>query len=224
MKTRQTKKVLVSFRPAIFLCIILPFYTACLKEKTVPNHSAIIYTDVNPDSVLANQELKRGSYKLDLNNDGIVDFEFDRSDTIACNDYWSGALGHATILSLKPTGSGSAIMASGTNLALALDSIMAISANSPWTTTPQELLYGTTSASGHCLVLARGYWMTVTDKYAGLKFIKDNQAYYGWARLSCSYHRALPPARPLLLPGQLILKDYAFNSIPNQPIRAGQTK
>jgi len=222
MKTQQIKKLFTSLPAAIFFIACIVFSNGCRKEPIATDSSTIVYTDVNPDSVIL--QLAPALYKLDMNNDGIADFEFDRSRIVLCNDYETGSIGYAANFQLKPLNVSNAVITNGSGLASALDSSKGIAPDSLWATTSQILVYGPTSLRGHCPYFMKGNWINVLDKYVGLKFIKNNQTYYGWARLSSSFHRALPPARPLLVSGQLILKDYAFNSIANQPILAGQTK
>lgn len=57
-----------------------------------------------------------------------------------------------------------------------------------------------------------GNWINTTNKYLPLKLIVGANAYFGWARFD-------------VLPGSttFIIKDYAYNSIPNSCIQAGQT-
>ena len=46
--------------------------------------AGVVYTDVNPDSVIL--KLQKDTFNLDLNNDGVVDFTFYRIRTILCDD------------------------------------------------------------------------------------------------------------------------------------------
>jgi hypothetical protein len=87
-------------------------------------------------------------------------------------------------------------------------------------------------ANGHSKVLARGDtinskstlwggdgygilnspWYGAGDKYFGFRFKVNLAWYYGWARVNM-------PADHL----SFTIKDYAYNSVPNAPIYAGQT-
>ena len=217
---------------AIVITYILIFIVSCSKDAKSPDtrhtttgSSTIVYTDVKPDSLILKNHTD--SFKIDLNNDGIPDFEFARSHVVLCDDNILGTWAYAITLSVKPASGNNAIMTTGPNLPRALDSSTAIAKDSLWATISQVLLYGATSATGHCktsVPIIRGYWLNVFDKYIGLKFIKGNSMYYGWARLSSSYSLAPVPNHNLIISGQLTLKDYAYNSIPNQSILAGQTK
>jgi len=55
-----------------------------------------------------------------------------------------------------------------------------------------------------------GPWRNVTNRYLGLKFVVDGEIHYGWARMtvqtSCGY--------------TVVLTGYAYETVPNKPIRA----
>ena len=57
-----------------------------------------------------------------------------------------------------------------------------------------------------------GLWHYVVDKYLAQKIQVAGNIYYGWARLDAGGDGL-----------DLTIKDYAYNSIPNQAILAGQT-
>jgi len=61
-----------------------------------------------------------------------------------------------------------------------------------------------------------GNWLDVENRYLGLAFQINGETHYGWARLSASVNAA----------GRLyaVLTGYAYETIPNKAIKAGQTK
>ena len=61
-----------------------------------------------------------------------------------------------------------------------------------------------------------GEWIYETDKYLGLALNTSGLTYYGWVRLDVTVDASADACI-------CIIKDYAYNSIPNQPILAGQT-
>lgn len=217
----------------VILCIsIILFGIGCKKDANTttrkagnPPGSTIIYTDVNPDSVIL--KLSADTFNLDVNNDGVNDFLFLRSYTEdQCSDDLLGSFAWDNNLSVKPATISNTIMTNASNFPPALDSSALISQDSVWTNTSGVLLYGATNVSGHCITTLpkiQGYWLSVSDKYLGLKFIKGNNTYYGWVRLTSTYYVS-PQNQHVLIPGNFIIKDYAYNSIPNQKILAGQTK
>ena len=65
---------------------------------------------------------------------------------------------------------------------------------------------------------AYGNWANVTDRFLGLKFALDGETHYGWARLNvtASFDRNGPYITATLT-------GYAFETVANQSIKAGQT-
>src|SRR6516165_12499218 len=57
-----------------------------------------------------------------------------------------------------------------------------------------------------------GYWGAAQGRFLGLEFTVQGQKHYGWARLNS-----------LVGTGELTLTGYAYETVPNKPIRAGQT-
>ncbi len=179
----------------------------------------IVYTDIIPDKTL-----NSGSYNIDLNNDGLNDFTF--------TAWWTflGCGGNCYIrldtTRIKPTGL-SWVSDYTNGQAAKLNSGDSINASSPlWTNFQPQLLYNNRGDCslplGYCtpaqaFVLPHylpsfGIWHSVVDKYLALKIQVTGNIYYGWARLDAGGDGL-----------DIKIKDYAYNSIPNQPILAGQT-
>lgn len=57
-----------------------------------------------------------------------------------------------------------------------------------------------------------------TDKYIGFRFKIDGAYHYGWMRLSTSLN---PGVTPQMIEHSIIIKDYAYDATPNNPIVAG---
>lgn len=55
-----------------------------------------------------------------------------------------------------------------------------------------------------------GFWKGVTNKFMGFKFMVGGEVHYGWARLSWNG------------PLSVIVSGYAYETVPNKGIRAGQ--
>jgi hypothetical protein len=66
--------------------------------------------------------------------------------------------------------------------------------------------YGSGSWSG-------GPWADTTNRYMGLRFLINGEVHYGWARMSVR-----------LLRDKIRLTGYAYETIPNHQITAGQTQ
>lgn len=58
-----------------------------------------------------------------------------------------------------------------------------------------------------------GFWGSALNRYLGLRFQKDGQNYYGWARLSTRYSTTSGYV--------VILSGYAYENVPDTPIVTG---
>lgn len=154
-----------------------------------------------------------GSYTLDVDNDGTTDFTFFDTTYSPLGSLWvSGAL------------AGSA--ANGVALARfgRFRSFAAKALHSGHRIGPKTRF----GSSGFSVLMVEGYdsiyppyrqwcagpWKDKQDRYLGLKFMIGSEIHYGWARLSetCT-HGDWQTA---------VLTGYAYETIPNQAIKAGQ--
>jgi hypothetical protein len=227
----QTIRKPLAFITTAFLIFILIFYSSCQKETSVDSEqtiaaagSSIIYTNVNPDSTIIS-EIHFGvsgdsskDYYLDLNNDKKADFVF-RIYYQSFSRCLQG--GFNSFVSVSPANGSSNQIANVNLYAAALDSLTSINASlSKWSgVTAQKLgeydrQCDICDVRSGCYGSPAGNWTTGSIKYLGLKIISSNNVYYGWARLMI----AIGPW------SKLTIMDYAYNSNPNQPILAGQTK
>ncbi len=71
--------------------------------------------------------------------------------------------------------------------------------------------------ASHTSIRTSGPWVNVTNRYLGLKFKIDGKSHYGWARLDV---KVLRKQRQIIA----TLTGYAYETIPNKAIIAGQTK
>jgi hypothetical protein len=60
--------------------------------------------------------------------------------------------------------------------------------------------------------VSNGPWIGVTGRYLGLKFMINGEVHYGWARLTVGKRLS-----------HIVLTGYAYETIANRPIKAGQT-
>jgi hypothetical protein len=215
MKTQQTKKLFVSFLLAIFFITILIFNTGCQKETTTTGSSKIVYTDVKPDTTVSN-----GAYHLDLNNDGIEDFNiFAGSINGHCPpDVYPVALPNVSfveVICYDANSFGDSTLAPGTaHLPVPLGSGTEINQNlMMWTNIVGIFRLHNTCGTSY------GLWRLNTDQYLPLRLVVGSSVYFGWVRISIqlTFSGAIPAFH-------FTIKDYAYNSIANQPILAGQTK
>jgi hypothetical protein len=71
--------------------------------------------------------------------------------------------------------------------------------------------------ASHSSTLTRGPWRNVTNRYLGLKFKINGQTHYAWARLNVEVSKTLFEITA-------VLTGFAYETIPNKGIVAGQTK
>jgi hypothetical protein len=186
---------------------------------------SIVYADVAPDTSLFHSS--NDSFYLDLDKDGVADFVFtEHVYDLPCSDDLLGLFGYYADVSINPTDKGNAYRSSS-DVALALDSASLIAQDSTWTNHASPLVLGPTGGSGRCIETAprTGHWINVAGKYLGLKIRKGINFYYGWARMTSTFHfnirRGFPP---VLTSGKMVLQDYAYNAVPFKPIAAGQAR
>ena len=177
-------------------------------------NAQIVYTDVIPDIVktcsLPGTGICSEMDSIDLNNDGIFDLQLSlQTKNIARpNGLRSG------FVKVSPLhGSAIATNSSGP-LYRNLNDV--INSGGSWSTTADQILISRsiTNTGG---TLVTGNWTAATDEFLGLTLVSGSQSYYCWVRLNVS----------VVISGStsatFTLKDYAYNSIPNQAILAGQT-
>ena len=166
---------------------------------SVSANAQIVYTDVNPDTTIANR-----IYHLDLNNDGTTD---DSITLFVSRPYIGECRGSkVSIFAIN----GNAVSSSTYPLAMNINDT--ISSALTWSASG-DLRYIQSGDPTSCPNDTLGYWTNAIDYYLGLKLIVGTYTYYGWLRMQITVD-------PLYASG--IIKDYAYNSIPNQPILAGQ--
>jgi hypothetical protein len=140
----------------------------------------------------------RGStVQIDLNHDGHFDVALHRSSTFFSTGFFlrAGALGKNGFANkATPLNAGAPIGASRTFVR------------------SEQLA----SAYNYAV----GPWANVKDRFLGIEFHFGGQTYYGWAELSVDADANTDPEGLHL---DTLLEGYAYNTIPNQRILAGQT-
>ncbi|MBK7763950.1 MAG: T9SS type A sorting domain-containing protein [Bacteroidetes bacterium] len=189
-------------------------------------NAQIIYTDIIPDTTI---NTNNGVYHLDLNNDGIIDFNI--------NYYSSVVTGSCGVSTVNPTNLLISVTPLGTNeVGRSVLNFMpfpsALSLNHPidsatftWLNTGNQLM---SNRNWICfgggpmnpnppnwLAQNNGHWTNWSapvNKYLPLRLYVGSQKYYGWIRLNVA-----------MLTASFTAQDYAYNTIPGQPILAGET-
>ena len=138
-------------------------------------------------------------FYLDLNHDGIKDFELDDI-----------AYGTSAFLEIHPLQMGNALAQAKTDCNPSVG-VAALQAGVP--IGKGQVFYG----SLYCMAQkisegSFGSWPSVTNRFLGLEFVIKGKEHFGWARLSVS--RA---------PYVATLTGYAYETIPGKSIKAVQT-
>jgi hypothetical protein len=151
-----------------------------------------------------------GHYSLDLNHDGTVDFKI--------QEMQGGSTAFMYNRLLAREGPGNAVIGYGMNrgVALALERGAPINGGQGFVGSPR---YGEMMASilqsDSVFYKSYGKWLNVSSRYLGLKFKIHGKIHYGWARLNVVNTGLSITAT---------LTGYAYETIPNKGIAAGQTK
>ncbi|MBA3647213.1 MAG: T9SS type A sorting domain-containing protein [Chitinophagales bacterium] len=177
-----------------------------------PSDLQIVCTDVDPDVNLNNNG---ETYKLDLNNDGVTDFLLSHNETIA----GSCCLGDTNYTSIISPEVGNAIEGIPQSLNVrVIDSGEPINDGSVnWNESTEQIFASAAYICGGlpsptCMVSYYGSYYGVTDKYFGIRIKSGNDTLYGWVRFSLGFNGS-----------SVTIKDYAYNSVANMPIHAGDS-
>jgi hypothetical protein len=172
-----------------------------LMALTQPSAAEVIYTP-------AHAPIPSRYYPtyLDINGDGIPDFRFNNSSR-------SGSHYGSDFLFVDPL-TGGVIVSSG--LAAALPKGELIGPSDQWV---QEICFmaGTYVFGyfGRYVHNYYGLWNDVENRFLGVSFSLDGETHYGWIRMNVNLGKVLDI--------RAIVTGYAYESVANAPIRAGQT-
>jgi hypothetical protein len=175
-----------------------------------PGEGKIVYTpadkNITPDHTIS----------LDLNHDGNIDFRL--KDT----QFTSPTYGfdHTGILSVLPAHQANKILGHSRTNRHYLSALQAgVSIGPKQKFPPGPKIMATSSSdtgarrflNGSC----DGPWSKAKNRYLGLEFFIEGKVHFGWARLNVSCRGTDVFAT---------LTGYAYETIPNKAIKAGQTK
>jgi hypothetical protein len=146
-----------------------------------------------------------GPYLLDLNHDGIPDFSI---GFCSCRPHGTAftvesALGVANMV-MEQAGSPNSAAALPNGAPIGPKQAFRYASAVPGATMAYDGSYG--------YAYSGGVWMGVVDHYLGLKFMIHGQVHYGWARMTVTKHI-----------GHVVLTGYAYETVSNKPLKAGQT-
>jgi hypothetical protein len=166
----------------------------------------IIYTDVNPDSVLTGNE----SFQIDINNDSIMDFKIRHSslnyqgEDININSFFGL---NSNLIFCDGVGSMCSSWHYEPKALNFWDDMTPSGSKKVWKN--QEILFR--DPPDGCENTGR--WKGAKDKYLGLRFKIKGSYYFGWARMDVDSSGK-----------SVTLKDYAYFNEAEKPIRAGSIK
>jgi hypothetical protein len=156
---------------------------------------------------------------LDLNNDGIADFQFSNKRRIAktSTSCFSSGYSRRACLSMKvlPQNQSNAVWGTN-NYASALTSGVSLGSQGKFQAGHQSMareIVGRTATGGYPFYGSAGPWKETTHRFLGLKFVFQGQVHYGWARLDVT-------ATTNGIYGGIT--GYAYETEPNTPILTGQ--
>jgi hypothetical protein len=153
------------------------------------------------------------SYNLDLNHDGVTDFNIENYSS------WRNACVASGYVDLDP--------ASGNRVVYTNEFAAALVRGTPIGPSSQFKPGGETMASFGftvpCRLVEEGPWVNVTDHYLGLSFQLNGRTHYGWARLSVQFVHSFCLTKDSCY-FIATLTGYAYETIAGKSIKAGQTK
>ena len=163
-----------------------------------PAAAEVVYTQANV-TLSGN-----GSINLDLNHDGIVEFVLRSHSRITSCGLRDGLIGFTKMI--PATGDGVAV--SHLNFAALLGNGVPIDAN-------QTFYLGRTVVTQFSICSSGSQHLT---GYLGLEFQLDGQTHYGWAQVDIYAYFSFRGHKM-----RTTLIDFAYETIPGQPIKTGQT-
>jgi hypothetical protein len=169
-------------------------------------NAQIVYTDVVPDTTAScSTSPCFKSYNIDLNNDGTTDFTLHTySNEFVCGNFGVPLKIRQVHVNSRSGNRTDTLMLNasdtiGSNLAFSTDTLLR--------KTVVNCTPGPLNAS-------YGNWSNSSDHYLGLRLAVGGNIYYGWARLNVA---------TISGPVYFTVKDYAYNTVANAFILAGQT-
>lgn len=183
-------------------------------------HGQVMYNDI-PDTVFTAMNVYPGdTLALDLNNDGIADFNFVAWKNTSSTSYFAFGLIMHPYTASNPNSIEGSVTTAGVKLFGKVSELALhdnVSSNQPFFNFGSML--NATSSFNYPILLSvsygivkAGFWQPgETDHYAGLKFSDVTGAHYGWVRIDVDSTVS-----------SITIKDYAYNQTPDAPLFAGQ--
>jgi hypothetical protein len=158
----------------------------------------------------AHHVIHRGShFALDLNHDGIPDFDINHRSGCTTDGFCQTAL-----YAMGAPYSGNSVVGTRRvfDFASALKPGTRIGPKQPWLGFAMYYRFRSVNSYGRC----SGSWTDIKDRYLGFRFLIKGKIHYGWARLNVKCNLDSKKIG--------VLTGYAYETIPKRPIIAGKTK
>jgi hypothetical protein len=171
----------------------------------------IVYTDINPDTLLSAQPVNSGTHHFLLDIDGDAVGDIDLLNRNSSSVTWG-----ITSILVSPQNSnqiGNRSYNGSTGIVAwpaKLNYGDTVSANGDWKNNALQCIRYV-GGSGSAGVTSCGAWSWGTDKYLPFRLVQGSNYYYGWIRMETIFQ------------GDILLKEYAYNTQPNIQLRAGYT-
>jgi len=179
----------------------------------------IIYTDVDPDTTITQSSpLGSTDHALDINNDGLTDVILTASRAYTNKSVYLGTSNGSNVLMCCPI-----LLAKAIPNNEFISSVVPIALNSSWFNAQNAILRqipttggggGGGGWGGGGNPIPFGDWSTTADRFFAIRIAVGGDWYYGWVRVSVA---------PVGAGISFTVRDYAYNSVPNDGILAGDT-
>lgn len=169
-----------------------------------PADAEIIYTKANIHIG------RNSSLHLDLNHDGIPDFDF--KDTYRTYSY--SCAGELAVVADRQKNAIWGHTVHGLGYASALYANVQIGPKGHFVSGGEMAAGYFAGGDRHAVASGSGPWDDVKNRYLGLKFVINGQIHFGWARLNVSVTDSCT------VTGNLT--GYAYESVANRPILTGK--
>ncbi len=147
---------------------------------------------------------------LDLNNDGVIDFRL-------INDLHLSTTPFGDDLSIKPAYAANGFVRAPSKpysyFAAALPAGVRVGPGVPFLNRNANMAFASLTAINY---VSGGPWKNAYNRFLGVKFLINGEVHYGWVRLNVLANKNTEEVRATLT-------GYAYETVANRPIIAGQT-
>jgi hypothetical protein len=190
----------------------------------------IVYTDISDTTLHAGNFYPGNNYFLDLNNDGVTDFNFYLREELSIQ----GDNSQFFTAAFTENSPGNPNQLEGFAVSnLFFPELLAagdtVGASKPWIAEGylflgyHHTLISTTGSGSYAgiNIASVGQWLNATNGFLGLRLIQNTDTLYGWARMDVFLLDSF--VNNQFTRDSVVIKDYAYNTVPGQKIIAGDT-